>query len=135
MAGTRKPRAGTRKPRAGRRKRTGAAPASPRVALPPPVALPRIAKGRRPQFYEDPAVDQLFAMVTALTGEISVLFDRLDTVQRLLDAAGVVAAQAVADYVPQGPAAAERAQHRDELLRRVFAVLEIAAAPQASPAS
>jgi hypothetical protein len=98
-----------------------------------PVSLPRFAKGRRPQFYEDPAVDQLFAIVTALTGEISVLFDRLDTVERLLTESRVLPTQAIEAYVPDEAAAAVRAQRRDELLRRVFAVLELYAA-KAAPA-
>ena len=89
------------------------------------VRLPRIAKGRRPAFYEDPAIDQLFAIVTALTGEISVLFDRLDSVERLLAKTGALSIDAVEAYGPDGPAAAVRAERRDELLRRVFAVLEL----------
>jgi len=93
-----------------------------------PISLPRRAKGRRPQFYEDPAVDQLFAIVTALTGEISVLFDRVDTLERLLTASRVLPAQAIEAYVPDEAAAAQRGQRRDELLRRVFAVLELYAA-------
>lgn len=99
------------------------------------VRLPRVAKGRRPQFHDGESIDHLFAIVTALAGEISVLFDRLDTVQRLLATAGAVPADAIADYVPDGQAAAERAQQRDELLRRVFAVLEVYAAEKAAMAS
>jgi hypothetical protein len=98
------------------------------------VSLPRRAKGRRPQFYEDPAIDQLFAIVTALTGEISVLFDRLDTLERLLTESRVLP-QAIESYVPDDAAAALRGQRRDELLRRVFAVLELYAAAKEPPAS
>ncbi len=97
--------------------------------------LPRIAKGRRPEFYEDPAIDQLFAIVTALTAEISVLFDRLDTLERLLAASGSVTAQALEAYVPDEAAATLRAERRDELLRRVFAVLELYAARDAASAT
>jgi hypothetical protein len=110
------------------RKRAGL---SARIA----VSLPRSAKGRRPQFYEDPAIDQLFAIVTALTGEVSVLFDRLDTMERLLTESRVLPSRAIATYVPDEAASAQRAQHRDELLRRVFAVLELYAAAKAAPAS
>jgi hypothetical protein len=99
------------------------------------AGLPRIAKGRRPEFYEDPAIDQLFAIVTALTGEISVLVDRIDTVERLLSEAGVLSMDAVEAYVPDASAAAMRGDRRDELLRRVFAVLETYAARKAAPAS
>jgi len=102
------------------------------VAEPGAVHLPRIAKGHRPEFYDDPAIDQLFAIVTALTGEISVLFDRLDTLERLLIEARTLAADAVEAYLPDAKAEAERGERRDELLRRVFAVLEIYAARKAA---
>jgi hypothetical protein len=97
--------------------------------------LARIAKGRRPEFYEDPAVDQLFAIVTALTGEISVLYDRLDTLERVLVARRALAQGAVEAHVPDAPASAERSARRDELLRRVFAVLEVYAARKDVPRS
>jgi hypothetical protein len=105
------------------------------VAASKSVRLPRFAKGQRPEFYEDPAIDQLFAIVTALTGELSVLSDRLDTVERLLAQRGTLPAQAIEDYVPDETAAALRAARRDELLRRVFEVLERYAARKAAPAS
>jgi hypothetical protein len=99
------------------------------------VRLPRIAKGRRPEFYDDPAIDQLFAIVTALTGELSVVSDRLDTVERLLTEARVLSAEAIEAYTPDATAAALRGERRDELLRRVFAVLELYAARKAAPPS
>ena len=92
------------------------------------VRLPRIAKGTRPEFYEDSAIDQLFAIVTALTAEISVLFDRVDTLEQLLTQAEVLRVGAVEAYLPDAAAAALRGERRDELLRRVFAVLELYAA-------
>ena len=104
------------------------------ASAPKTVRLPRMARGRRPEFYEDPAIDQLFAIVTALTGEISVLFDRLDTLERLLTEARVLPVGAVEAYVPDASAAADRGERRDELLRRVFAVLEIYAARRAAAA-
>ncbi len=118
-----------------RARKASAAGKPRRAAAPKAVRLPRIAKGRRPEFYEDPAIDQLFAIVTAITCEISVLYDRLDTVERLLAASGTVPAQAIEAYVPDETSAALRAQRRDELLRRVFAVLEIYAARKAASAS
>jgi hypothetical protein len=88
------------------------------------VKLPSLAKGIRAQFYDDPAIDQLFAIVTALTGEISVAFDRLDTLERVLVQARSLPAGAVESYVAQGDDAERRARNREDLLRRVFAVFE-----------
>jgi hypothetical protein len=121
-------------------KARGASTAGGRPRVPPPrnppprISLPRISKGGRPEFYEDPAIDQLFAIVTALTGEISVLFDRVDTLQRVLTDARVVQPRAIETFTPDPAAAAVRAERRDELLRRVFAVLEAYAARKQSPA-
>jgi hypothetical protein len=86
--------------------------------------LPRVSKGARPEFYDDPAIDQVFAIVTALTAEISVLFDRLDTLERVLVAAHRLAPGAVESYIADPETAETRVRKREALLRRVFAVLE-----------
>jgi len=88
------------------------------------VVLPTRSKGRRPEFYEDPAVDQLFAIVTALTAEVSVLYDRLDTLERVLARTRALKLPDLESYVAAGEVADARVRRRDELLRRVFAVFE-----------
>lgn len=85
--------------------------------------LPREPKGTRAQFYPDPAIDQLMAIVTALTAEVSVAFDRLDTLERLLAERGVVGPADVEAWRPDPTAAAERAKRREALIERVFQVL------------
>ena len=47
--------------------------------------MTRKAKGRRPTYFDDPENDKLLAIVMALAGEVSVLRDRLDTVERLAE--------------------------------------------------
>ena len=89
-----------------------------------PVTLPRLSKGTRPEFYDDPAIDQLFAIVTALTAELSVAFDRLDTLERVLVEARTLPHGAVEAYVGDADATAQRASKRAELLQRVFAVFD-----------
>jgi hypothetical protein len=85
--------------------------------------LPRDPKGRRAQFYSDPAIDQLWAVVTALTAEVSVAFDRLDTLERLLERDGRATRASIEAFRPDETAAAERARRREELIQRVFQVL------------
>lgn len=87
------------------------------------MRLPRDPKGRRAQFYQDPAIDQLWAVVAALTGEVSVAFDRLDTFERVLERHGYVTRAAIEAYRPDEVAAAERSRRREELIQRVFEVL------------
>jgi hypothetical protein len=98
------------------------------------VRLPRISNGIRPEFYDDPAVDQLFAIVTALTGELSVVFDRLDTLERVLVDVRSLSPGAVESFVPDAAAAELRAQRREDLIGRVFSVLEVYAAQRRSAA-
>lgn len=85
--------------------------------------LRREPKGRRAQFYSDPGVDQLWAVVTAITAEVSVAFDRLDTLERLLERDGRVTRAAIEAYRPDAAANGERARSREELIARVFQVL------------
>jgi hypothetical protein len=86
--------------------------------------LPRKAKGERPYFFDDPAVDKLVAMIMGLAGEVGVLHDRLDTVERLLETRGLVKRREIEAYVPNAAAAAERAAWRETLLGEVLRIVE-----------
>jgi hypothetical protein len=106
-------------------RRVTATPASPSSgAAGGAVRLPRRSKGRRPEFYDDPAIDQLFAIVTALAAEISVAFDRMDTLERVLVRRAALSPAALESYEPDARATQQRAQRRDALLQRVFAVFD-----------
>lgn len=87
------------------------------------VRLPREPRGRRAQFYDDPAIDQLWAIVLALTAEVSVAFDRIDTLERLLQRAGSLRPGDIDAYLPDGATATEKSRRREELIQRVFQVL------------
>lgn len=49
---------------------------------------PLFPKGHRPQVFDDPAVDQLYAAYVALATELAVAFDRIDTLERAVIAGG-----------------------------------------------
>lgn len=53
------------------------------------ISIVRSAKGKRPQYFEDPACDKLHFMVMALIEELSVTRDRLDALERVLERKGV----------------------------------------------
>ncbi len=116
----RRKRAGSRAAPAAAKTRARKRPASPGGA---PLRLPRDPKGRRAQFYDDPGVDQLMAIVVALTAEVSVAFERIDTLERLLAEAGTLAGGAVESFEPDAAASAERNAKREALIERVFQVL------------
>jgi hypothetical protein len=81
---------------------------------------PERPKGHRPYFFDDPAIDQLHSAVLALTGELAVAFDRIDSLERLLAAAGTLPAAAVDGYRPDEAAALARGQRHADLAARVL---------------
>ncbi len=89
------------------------------------VRLKRKAKGERPNFFADPSVDKVIAMVMGLAGEVAVMRDRLDTLERLLARAGVVPRTAIDDFKISPVVATERAVWRETFLREVLRVVEI----------
>ena len=84
------------------------------------TTMPRAAKGKRPQYFEDPAVDKLHLMVMALIEELSVTRDRLDTVERLIEKHGLFQVEEIEDYFPDLKADGERSGRRIAYIRRVM---------------
>lgn len=84
--------------------------------------LPRQSKGRRPHFFEDPAVDQLYAVVVELAAELSVAYDRIDTLERLLDADKLLSRARIDDFEADEQIEAERMLRREAYLERIFRV-------------
>ena len=76
------------------------------------------AKGKRPQYFEDPAIDRLLSIVMALAGEVAVNRERLDTVERLLETKGTLTRADIGAYKPDRAAGYERGlQHREYIAR------------------
>ena len=85
--------------------------------------LPRGAKGDTPAYFDDPEVGKVLAMVVALAGEMAVMRDRFDTVERLLDAGEPVTREAIARFSPGEDVRTERDAWRQQFLSIVFRVL------------
>ena len=81
------------------------------------------AKGKKPTFFTDPQVDKLMAIVMTLAGEVSVLRERIDTVERLAESKGLFTRQEIEAYRPDPQAAEEREQWRTEYIARVLRVV------------
>ncbi|MEH2053710.1 hypothetical protein [Nostoc sp.] len=84
----------------------------------------KIAKGKRPVYLENPQTDKLLAIVMALAGEVSVLHERLDTIERLLEVKGIFSATEIEAYEPDTTVTKEREQWRAEYIARVLRVLQ-----------
>ena len=85
--------------------------------------LPLHAGNARPSFHTDPAIDRLIAMNLALVREVSVLKDRLTTVEKLGHAAGWLGPDAIDGYQPDLDERKQREAVREGLVTRVFAIL------------
>jgi hypothetical protein len=80
----------------------------------------RRAKGRRPEYFDDPALDWLYSTVFALAAEVSALRERLDTVERLLDAKGTLSREDIENYVPDRKAGEERGLATQAFIARIM---------------
>jgi len=87
------------------------------------VKLKRKAKGQRPTYFENPEVDKLLAMLMGLVGEVSVMRDRLDTVERLAEERGLFNQVDIESYSPSQPVLAERAKNREIMLSEITRII------------
>ncbi|HLG87210.1 MAG TPA: hypothetical protein VKZ79_08440 [Alphaproteobacteria bacterium] len=84
------------------------------------VELPRRSKGKRPTFFDDPAVDHLMTMILELSTELSVVYTRLDTLERVLEEANLIDRAKLEAFEPGPRAEADRAEWRALFLDRLF---------------
>lgn len=80
------------------------------------------ARGTRPSYFRDPHVDRLLAVLMALFAEVSVLRERLDTVERVADQLGVLPRAEIAGFAPDKEAQEEREAARLDFINRVLRV-------------
>jgi hypothetical protein len=78
------------------------------------------AKGKRPQYFEDPAIDRVLSITMALVAEVSVLRERLDTVERLLEAKGTINRKDIERYEPDREAGIERGTSTRAYIHRIM---------------
>jgi Holliday junction resolvasome RuvABC ATP-dependent DNA helicase subunit len=81
---------------------------------------PRRPKGHRPQLFDDPAIDQLHAAFVALATELAVAFDRIDTLERLLEERAGVTRAEIDGYQPDEKAQAARGARRADIADRLL---------------
>lgn len=81
------------------------------------------AKGKKPVFFNDPQIDKMLCIMTALAGEVSVLRERLDTIERLAEQKGLFSRQEIEAYRPDPQATEERERWRAEYIARILRVV------------
>lgn len=78
------------------------------------------AKGKRPDFLGDPVVERMLSILLAVAGEVSVLKERLDTVERLLETKGSIDRADIESYMPDPDAAYQRSVMTKEYVARIM---------------
>ncbi|WP_448580386.1 hypothetical protein [Thermaurantiacus sp.] len=102
-----------------------------------PVLLAnRKAKGKRPAYFDDPAIDRLLSILMAVAGELAVTRERLDTLERLLEARGALDRAEIEAYCPDRKAGEERGALQREYVARIMRGLqqELEGLEEAEPA-
>jgi len=79
--------------------------------------------GKRPYFL-DAEVERVLAITMAAVQELAVARERIDTLERLLEARGVVTREAIEGFVPTAAQAAERGLWTQEYLARVLRIVQ-----------
>lgn len=87
------------------------------------IKITPVNRGKRPTFFDDPAIDQLMAIVMAMSAEMSVLYDRVDTMERLLDKNGTLKRDDIEAFRPDQEVEDERNVRRNEYIARLFRII------------
>ncbi len=82
--------------------------------------LERNARGKRPQFYATPGMDEAMSMIMVLANELSVMRDRLDTVEKVAAAKGIMLDAEIEAYKPDQQVLEARELRRQDFLARLF---------------
>ncbi len=80
----------------------------------------RVARGKRPRMLDMWSDDVFVSALTALTTEMMVLRDRLDTIERIAADKGVILKTEIDAYVFDETAQTERETARKALADRIF---------------
>ncbi len=90
-----------------------------------PVAMAnRRAKGKRPQFLDDPAVERVMSIAMAIAAELSVARERIDTLERLLAARGILSAADIEAFRPDPAAQAQRHEWGRAYIARILRIVD-----------
>ena len=87
------------------------------------LELQRKAKGKRPYYFSNPDVDKLLSMIMALTGELAIARDRIDTIERVAATKGLFSSDDIENFELDANALQARADRHKQLLREVNRII------------
>lgn len=92
---------------------------------PDPIALAGTkSKGKRPQFLENRDTERLLNIVMTLAQEVSVMRERIDTIERLLEKKKTISRADIENFAPSKAQAAERGAWTQEFLARLLRIVQ-----------
>jgi len=84
------------------------------------IKVKRSVKGRRPQFFDNAEIDKLHGMMLAMATEMAVLYQRIDTMERVAAKKGVILREELEGHVADAATESEREVWRQKFLDRLF---------------
>ncbi len=84
------------------------------------IKVKRSIKGRRPQFFDNAEIDRLHGMMMAMATEMAVLYQRIDTMERVAAKKGVILRADLEGHVANAATESERELWRQKFLDRLF---------------
>jgi len=91
-------------------------------------------KGKRPYFFDDPAVERVLNITMAVSMELAVARERVDTLERLLESKGVLTREDIESYVPTSKSIEQqRQQWHSEYISRIMRVIQQSMEELANP--
>ncbi len=78
------------------------------------------AKGKRPKYLDENANDHLLSMIMVLAEELAVSRERADTLERLLEAHGMVSRDEIERFIPSDDVGTERQVKHSEFISRLL---------------
>ena len=81
------------------------------------------ARGARPYYFENPDIDRLLTIILSVAEEAVVTRERLDTIERLLDAKGTISRADIESFTPDEAADGERETNRQKALERILRIM------------
>jgi hypothetical protein len=92
------------------------------------IALALAEAGRKPAgkrpYFLDPEVERVLAITMVVVQELAVARERIDTLERLLEAKGVIDRTEIEAFVPTAEQAAERGLWSQEYIARVLRIVQ-----------
>lgn len=83
------------------------------------------AKGKRPYFFDDPAVERVLNITMAIGMELAVVRERMDSLERILEEKGILTREEIESYVPSSKDIAnERQQWHSEYISRILRIIQ-----------